>query len=104
VSSSAALDPRAAATLANGREALEQGRPSQALEALRAAHGFVPEDLTIQSWLGRAGAGGFSEASLLCERALQRDFFRADHGLNLAKVHLRCGLRAVALRYLRRVR
>ena len=105
-SASAALALRAEARLAAGLAALEHGRPDDALQALRDAHALAPEDMKIQSWLGLAiaesGGGGLSEARALCERAVRREFYNPDFGLNLAKVHLHHGLRSAALRYLRR--
>lgn len=95
----------AAELFERGAEALRAGRHAEALEALRAAHVDSPEHAGVRSLLGVAIAhaeGDFEQARAHCEEAARREFFNPETYLNLARVYLRFGRRAEALRYVRR--
>ena len=88
-----------------GCAALDANELDVALEQLRQASERAPDHARIRSFLGVAIARAeddFSTARGLCEEAAKQEFFNPELYLNLAKVYLRFGRRAEALRYLRR--
>ncbi|MCA9504348.1 MAG: tetratricopeptide repeat protein [Myxococcales bacterium] len=90
-----------------GRARLDEGAETEALELLRSAHAAAPDHARLRSWLGLTIArveGDFETGRSLCESAVKQEFFNPDLYLNLARVYLRVGRRAEALRYLRRGR
>lgn len=100
-----ALDPATQALFVRALVALEKDAAIEAAALLRQATEQAPHHAQIRSALGVAIAraeGNFTEARNLCEEAAKQEFFSPVLYLNLAKVYLRFGRRAEALRYLRR--
>lgn len=100
-----AMDEETRALFERGVMALREERAAEAVAALRRATVLAPDHAQIRSFLGLAIAlaeGNFAEARVLCEGAVRQEFFSPEVYLNLAKVYLRFGRRAEALRYLRR--
>lgn len=88
-----------------GRTALDAGQLQQAVEHLQAAYRLDGATPLYRSYYGLAL--GLSERRLeraitLCRSAATDEFFNPLHFLNLARVHLACGFKAEAIRYLRR--
>jgi tetratricopeptide (TPR) repeat protein len=88
-----------------GRTALDAGELPQAVEHLQAAYRLDAATPLYRSYYGLAL--GLSERRLeraisLCRSAATDEFFNPLHFHNLARVHLACGFKAEAIRYLRR--
>ena len=88
-----------------GTKALEAGEHAQALGDFRAAARLDSANATYRSYLGLAT--GLAERRLdqaleLCRDAAREEFFNPLHYLNLARLHLAFGVKAEAVRLLRR--
>ena len=86
---------------------LKRGRPKEALTAFRRALSIKDSEPRYLSYCGlcmaRSGES-IPEAVELCERAVRREFFRADLFLNLGKVYLMSGNRMKAHQAFRKAR
>jgi tetratricopeptide (TPR) repeat protein len=88
-----------------GRELLDGGRYSEALECFRSAHRLDPRSAVYRSFLGVAIAASerrFHHALELCRSAAKEEFFNPELYHNLARVHIAFGFKSEAIRYLRR--
>ena len=88
-----------------GRERLDQGDDTGALEHFRTAHGLDRENPRYRSHYGLGLAlveRRFDQALELCRSAAKEEFFNPELYHNLARVHLAFGFKAEAIRYLRR--
>ena len=88
-----------------GRTALDAGDLQQAVVHLQAAYRLDAATPLYRSYYGLAL--GLAERRLeraisLCRSAATDEFFNPLHFHNLARVHLACGFKAEAIRYLRR--
>lgn len=88
-----------------GRTALDAGDLQQAVVHLQAAYRLDAATPLYRSYYGLAL--GLAERRLeraisLCRSAATDEFFNPVHFHNLARVHLACGFKADAIRYLRR--
>jgi tetratricopeptide (TPR) repeat protein len=88
-----------------GRTALDAGEMQQAVVHLQTAYRLDAATPLYRSYYGLAL--GLAERRLeraisLCRSAATEEFFNPIHFHNLARVHLACGLKAEAIRYLRR--
>jgi tetratricopeptide (TPR) repeat protein len=88
-----------------GRSALDAGELQLAVEHLQAAYRLDAATPLYRSYYGLAL--GLSERRLeraisLCRSAATDEFFNPLHFYHLARVHLACGFKAEAIRYLRR--
>lgn len=88
-----------------GRTALDAGELQQAVVHLQAAYRLDAATPLYRSYYGLAL--GLAERRLeraisLCRSAATDEFFNPVHFHNLARVHLACGFKAEAIRYLRR--
>ena len=84
---------------------LEAKEYAEAALALQRAASVAPENARIRSLLGLSIAHhekDFERARSLCESAAKQEFFNPDLYLHLANMYLVFGLRAEAMRYLRR--
>ncbi|MEE9606225.1 MAG: hypothetical protein V3U03_00695 [Myxococcota bacterium] len=88
-----------------GQEALESQRHTAALEHFRSAHRLDPAVVRYRSYYGLCVALAerrLDRALELCRSAAKEEFFDPAHYRNLAHVHMAFGLKAEAIRYLRR--
>lgn len=88
-----------------GRLALDSGELQQAVVHLQAAYRLDAATPLYRSYYGLAI--GLAERRLeraisLCRSAATDEFFNPVHFHNLARIHLACGYKAEAIRYLRR--
>ena len=88
-----------------GRAALDAGELQQAVTHLQAAYRLDAATPLYRSYYGLAL--GLAERRLeraisLCRSAATDEFFNPVHFHNLARIHLACGFKADAIRYLRR--
>jgi tetratricopeptide (TPR) repeat protein len=88
-----------------GRSALDAGDLQQAVVHLQSAYRLDAATPLYRSYYGLAL--GLAERRLeraisLCRSAATDEFFNPVHFHNLARVHLACGFKAEAVRYLRR--
>jgi tetratricopeptide (TPR) repeat protein len=88
-----------------GRTALESGDVDRAVRLLESAYRLDASKPLHRSYYGLAI--GLSERRLeraiaLCRSAATDEFFNPIHFHNLARLHLACGFKAEAIRYLRR--
>lgn len=88
-----------------GRSALDAGLLQQAVDHLQTAYRLDAATPMYRSYYGLAL--GLAERHLeraisLCRSAATEEFFNPVHFHNLARVHLACGFKAEAIRYLRR--
>ncbi|HWP35172.1 MAG TPA: tetratricopeptide repeat protein [Thermodesulfobacteriota bacterium] len=90
-----------------GRELLLKGRPREALACFDAALELEPSDARLLSHRGLCLAlfeRRLEEGLALCRRAVELEFYRAEHYLHLAKVYLHAGRKREAVRALRQGR
>jgi tetratricopeptide (TPR) repeat protein len=88
-----------------GRSALDAGELQQAVTHLQAAHRLDAATPLYRSFYGLAIAlceQRLDRAVSLCRSAATDEFFNPVHFHNLGRVHLACGFKAEAIRYLRR--
>ena len=88
-----------------GRTALDAGELPRAVTHLQSAYQLDGATPLYRSYYGLAL--GLAERQLersvpLCRSAATDEFFNPVHFHNLARVHLACGFKAEAIRYLRR--
>jgi tetratricopeptide (TPR) repeat protein len=88
-----------------GRAALDGGELQQAVGHLQTAYRLDAATPLYRSYYGLVL--GLAERRLeravsLCRSAATEEFFNPVHFHNLARVHLACGFKAEAIRYLRR--
>jgi tetratricopeptide (TPR) repeat protein len=88
-----------------GRTALDAGSMDQAVGHLKSAYELDGATPLYRSYYGLAI--GLAERQLersvpLCRSAATDEFFNPVHFHNLARIHLACGFKAEAIRYLRR--
>jgi Flp pilus assembly protein TadD len=87
-----------------GRELLRGGRHREALACFEEATRLEPADARPLSYRGLVLAlfeGRTDEGIALCRRAVDLEFYRADHYLNLARACLRAGRKREAVQALR---
>lgn len=88
-----------------GRTALEAGELQQAVAHLQTAYRLDAATPLYRSYYGLALGlveRRLERAITLCRSAATEEFFNPVHFHNLARVHLACGFKAEAIRYLRR--
>jgi tetratricopeptide (TPR) repeat protein len=88
-----------------GRSALDAGEMQQAVVHLQAAYRLDAATPLYRSYYGLAlglAERRLERAITLCRSAATEEFFNPVHFHNLARVHLACGFKAEAIRYLRR--
>ncbi len=90
-----------------GRELLLKGHPREALACFEEACRLEPGDARALSHRGLCLAlfeGRVEEGIALCRRAVDLEFYRAEHYLNLGKVWLRAGRKREAVQAFRQGR
>jgi tetratricopeptide (TPR) repeat protein len=88
-----------------GRTALDTGELQQAVGHLQTAYRLDAATPLYRSYYGLAlglAERRLERAITLCRSAATEEFFNPVHFHNLARVHLACGFKAEAIRYLRR--
>ncbi len=88
-----------------GRLLFEQGSSQAALELLRVAHNQIPDNARLRSYYGLCLGiveRRFQESVVLCQSALDQEFYNPELYLNLARVHVCFGFKAEGVRYLHR--
>lgn len=88
-----------------GRSALDAGEMQQAVVHLQTAYRLDAATPLYRSYYGLALGlveRRLERAITLCRSAATEEFFNPVHFHNLARVHLACGFKAEAIRYLRR--
>jgi Flp pilus assembly protein TadD len=90
-----------------GRELLLKGRPREALACFEEACRLEPGDARALSHRGLCLAlfeGRVEEGIALCRRAVDLEFYRAEHYLNLGKACVRAGRKREAVQAFRQGR
>jgi tetratricopeptide (TPR) repeat protein len=88
-----------------GRSALDAGELPQAVAHLQSAYRLDAATPLYRSYYGLVlglAERRLERAIALCRSAATEEFFNPVHFHNLARVHLACGFKAEAIRYLRR--
>jgi tetratricopeptide (TPR) repeat protein len=88
-----------------GRTALDAGEMQRAVVHLQTAYRLDAATPLYRSYYGLAlglAERRLERAITLCRSAATEEFFNPIHFHNLARVHLACGFKAEAIRYLRR--
>jgi len=88
-----------------GRSALEAGELHQAVVHLQTAYRLDAATPLYRSYYGLVlglAERRLERAIALCRSAATEEFFNPIHFHNLARIHLACGFKAEAIRYLRR--
>jgi Flp pilus assembly protein TadD len=83
-----------------GRALLAQGHHHEALACFEEASRLEPGDARVLSHRGLClalFAGRVDEGIALCRRAVELEFYRADHYLNLGRAYLKAGRKREAV-------